>query len=709
MAVGSLSTSAAAQPEGLEQPAGPSVGLVVTSLQAVLGQGTVTGDAIAPTDLQFRALVENRGEVPLNKLEVVTVVHEPVTTRSDLRHALDRSQPDGFVTSTDTSVRDGGALEPGEVAGVEVTIPASEAGWSDDNAIYPVRIAVRRGIDVLDEVTTAVIHLATPPLEDLAVGSPDERGTVAGAFVWPLAAPPWRGPDGIYPIDVDEAITVGGRLDRLLRALETQPGAPVLLAVPAHLVEDLRDRADGFVEAGPDGTRTVGSTEPAAVRAANFLQRLQSVVHQVPFPPVTGAYADADVATLLQGPQPLPSLAADAATSGRARLRSLLGRDPDAATFLAGASFDAAAADLVPAEHLLLAWDGVEGPELDAHPDLPYPLRALNTANGRRVSASVADPYVSALVAAPATTHGHPIAIQRVMSETAMIHLARPSRIHPLLIMPPADWHPDPQVPGQLLAALRSASWVHLTTPTELLTRSTERAAAVLIPVPTRLDPAIAAALGRAKRELDALVASLPPEIVTVGGREPTALGDQLTRAASLWFTGPGISSAEALVEDVQSTIDEGFGTVTVPASAQVTLTSERGALPVTLQRNEGGPMTVRVTVSSRGNLRWPQRTQEVALTGTGTQTVSFDTLALGRGTFAVTVTVSDVTGTRVLDRSTLSVRSTAISRPALIAVGALVLLLLTWGAIRRRRPKRPALELVPTAPSEDHDGVRSR
>ncbi|MDX1621947.1 MAG: DUF6049 family protein, partial [Nitriliruptorales bacterium] len=169
----------------------------------------------------------------------------------------------------------------------------------------------------------------------------------------------------------------------------------------------------------------------------------------------------------------------------------------------------------------------------------------------------------------------------------------------------------------------------------------------------------------------------------------------------SLWFRGPDLPRATALLSDIATALDRRFGEVTVPASAQVTLTSERGALPVTLQRGEGGPLNVRVEVSSRGNLRWPQRSQEVALTGPGTQTVSFDTVALGRGTFNVTVRVTDLTGTRLLEQTNLSVRSTAISRPALIATAAVVVLLLIWGIFRRRRPKRPKLEVVRESPRE--------
>ncbi|MDX1658986.1 MAG: DUF6049 family protein [Nitriliruptorales bacterium] len=701
-AIVAVVTPAGAQPE-LDEPAGPSARLTVTQLEAVLGPGTVSGDVEAPEDLQLRALIENRGEAPLSNLELITVVHRPVTTRSDLRHALDRGQPEGFVTSSTVQIRDGGLLQPGEIAGAEVTIPGSAAGWAEEDAIYPVRIAVRRGFEVLDEVTTAVVHLATSPNDDLSTRQPEASGVVATVVVWPLATAPWRGPDGTYDRGVDAEIRLGGRLDRLLAALEEEAGAPVLLAPPAHLLEDLRDRADGFTERTADGPREVPADAPEAMLAAEFLARLQAVIERAPFPPVSGPYADADVAELAGGSAPLPSFAAEAATEGRQRLRQLTGRDPDGATYLGGGWLNAEALDLLPAEHLLLPWSAVQGPDLAANPDLPFPLRRLITPSGRRLSTVVADPYVTDDVASPMTAHGHPIAVQRVLAATAMIHLGQPSRIQPLLVFPPADWQPDPQVPAPLIRALRNATWLALTAPTEqLASASRPSGGATLADDGVGLGQGLEEALARAGRELEALVTSLPDEVTGIGDRNPDELEDQLLRAASVWFARSDQGRATLLVADVQQALDQRYGEVTVPASAQVTLTSERGALPVTLQRSEGGPITVRVTVSSRGNLRWPERTQEVALTGAGTQTVSFDTVALGRGTFTVTVRVTDATGTRLLDEADLSVRSTAISRPALLAIAGVVVILLIWGAVRRRRPKRPKLEVVPP-PEREH------
>lgn len=119
--------------------------------------------------------------------------------------------------------------------------------------------------------------------------------------------------------------------------------------------------------------------------------------------------------------------------------------------------------------------------------------------------------------------------------------------------------------------------------------------------------------------------------------------------------------------------------------SGTVTLTSDTGQIPVTLQRTRGGAIQVVVTVESQGRLLWPEgRRSEVLRLGEGhSQTVSFPTRALSTGTFPVTVRITDPDGTTVIGGTTLSVRSAAISGVALTGTGLLVAVLLLLGAFR--------------------------
>jgi len=681
------------------------VRLVVTAMTGVVGAG-VPGAADGvdpPEDVTFRLLVENRGDTDLDGLRIVVESWGRVDTRSEMRQALDGGEVTAEANSPlDLQLLDGGALIAGGVAGVEVTLDADRLGFDGSDATaHPVQISLVRGTQLLDQVRTAVVNLPEVPTAPLET-----------VLVWPLDDAPWRGPDGTYEPEVDAATRPGGRLDELVRAVEQHPEVSVTLAPAAHLLEDLRDRADGYrlaadaaddrpdPSAPPDPALLVTPDDPTAIAANAFLRRLRDVATASSIAPVAGPYADVSLAGLADGRDPLVALAGSAASDGRRRLQDLLDRRPDPGTFLATSPIDAAALDLVGADHLLVGYEQVRGPDLDASPtvDIPYALRRTTAPSGRPLFLTVGDPWMTRLLATLDTQHGPVVAAHRIVVETAMLQLRRPGVAgRPLLVLPPIGWDPPGRTAEEILTQLDAAPWIRLTDPAALLSRADRAPIAVQLAEPAAvLSDTLADALVAAEEALDAAVAALPDDGAEIQGRPRVELEEQLLRAPSAWYLGPGDDRAEALVRDVSETVDRAFGVVDVPDSARVTLTSERGTIPVTLRR-QGGPVTVKVTVDSQGGLAWPdgRTSPEVTLTEDGTQTVSFATRALSRGTFVVTVTVTDPTGERVLERTRLSVRSTAISGPALGVTGLIVALLLLRGLLRRQPAEKPDLRVV--------------
>jgi uncharacterized protein YfaS (alpha-2-macroglobulin family) len=126
-------------------------------------------------------------------------------------------------------------------------------------------------------------------------------------------------------------------------------------------------------------------------------------------------------------------------------------------------------------------------------------------------------------------------------------------------------------------------------------------------------------------------------------------------------------------------------------ATGPITLTSDQGSIPVTVQRSRGEAIKLSVEVTSPGHLTWPEgrRSETLELEPGGSQTVSFPTEARSTGTFPVTVRVTDPTGIHELGRSEMTVRSTAISGVALSLIGLVILVLLLLGALRRPEPRR--------------------
>jgi hypothetical protein len=284
-----------------------------------------------------------------------------------------------------------------------------------------------------------------------------------------------------------------------------------------------------------------------------------------------------------------------------------------------------------------------------------------------------------------------------VIAESALAYFEAPTAAgRTLLLMPPPTWHPSPGTADLLLEGLRAANWLTLSTPSDQIEHGQAGGELLeLAEVATEPFPGdLAALLDSAATGLRAATAALPDGANQLDGRSASELRDDLLRASSHWYR-EAAGEAESLVREVQRAIDATFGSVEV-ATGSVTLTSDTGQIPVTLQRSRGGPVTVAVEVASQGRLLWPEgrRSEPLVLEDGASQTVSFSTQARSTGTFPVTVRVTDPTGAHELARTRLSVRSTAISGPALSAIGGVILVLLLLGALRRR-DRRPRLEVV--------------
>lgn len=665
-------------------PPGPSGRLLVPDMTGVVST-TSRGEAGAA---DLRLLVSNDGSTPLDDLAVRMEVHDAVGSRSALRAALD----DGAVVTERlhaqrVEVRGGGRLRPGDVTGFTVTIEGQRAGWLRRGGVYPVRLSLVHDDGTLDELVTAVVSVSRPPPSRLLT-----------TVVWPLTDEPWRLPDGSYPPHVGEVVAPDGRLDRILGAVEQHPEARVLLAPAVHLLEDLGDRADGFrTRRGEGTTQRVGPDAEAARRARGFRERVADVAQDLPLAPVASPYADVVLPWLVEGDAPLPRLAGTAVAEGRRRLSDLAGRPADGATTLVWDRLTPGALDVLSGTHLLLPYGHVRGPDVAEDPsaDVPPPLRTLRSAAGRTVTATVADPFVTATLTEPPDHHGLGPAVQRTLAATAMIHFEAPGRSgRPLLVLPPADWAPPPGFAPALLRGLREAPWLQLTTPDAATVGDAPPTARLAAPEPGP-PTELRRRLARARARLRTVGAATPGD-GELGGRGRRELADQLMRAASGWIHTRDGTEADRLVAGVEDAVRRAVGTVAIPVAAGITLTSERGEIPVTVQRTEGGPLRVRLSVRSGVGLDWPEGREAgpVTLRPGSSETVSFAVQAVSRGRVPVTVTVTDPSGRLQLGRARLAVRSTAIGTPALATVATVVLILLVVGVLRNR-PRRPRLEVV--------------
>lgn len=632
-------------------------------------------DAAAP-DLTVRALVENRGAEVLDDLTLLVEVFAAVSSRSELHQALDRGTP--ATAFLDAERADLEPLAPREVGAAEITVPGPAIGWGADG-VHPVRITVVQGREALDEVTSAAIL--------------DRIGTPLRVVVgWPLDAPPTRGPGGVHPATSVTDAAHGGRLERLVWALESAPDLRVQPLLGGHLFEDLTDLADGFLLEGASGATRVAEDDSRSLAAAELLERVRGVL-DARAAPLASPYADADLAGLAA--QDLAVEGVQHITSGRQRLERTLGTRPvsDALWATAPLTTNAVRDVIGPARinTLVLSWSQLHA---DLPARTPAPVRSL-LAGGNVIAAVVGDPWFEQLLAALPTGHGPHVAAQRVLAETAMVHLERPfDRARGLVLLPPPLWDPDPRAASEVLTALAGATWLEPVSVEALVVARTQPATrGNLVAVDGRLTSESARSLKTARDQLGILQETLADPGTGVGARAWRDLDTQLLRAASFWLADG--SGSRRLVDDVAATIAGGFGTVDLAKGASVTLTAEEGTIPVSLSRPEGAGIRVLVEVES-SKLDFPQgRVQEVTLDAGGKRTISFPTVAHASGRIPVTVRVVTPRGGLVLDATTVVVRSSHVSSTALAVLGAVLAGLLLWWLLRRRRPRPPRLRVV--------------
>ncbi len=668
--------------------------LIVARFTGVVGPGSVPSGASAPQDVFLRLLVEHAGDDTVEDVEVVVETFGRATSRGSLQLALD----DGVVTGPRTveshPVRDG-SVEPGDVAAVDVFLPVSQVVQGARSGVYPIQVTLTRGTTVLDRFVTAVVHLEEPALNPLDA-----------VVVWPIDAAPWTTPDADRTT-FDSELAPGGRIDDLVRGLEAAPSSGVVAAVTPHLLDALVRRADGLPEV--DGGAATASddaetTDRAAVQAADLLARIRSVLADLPNAPVAGPYASADLDALVDAGPQMIGIAGELASDGPRRVTGLTGRATQPGTVLPRVALSPRSLDVLAGEHLLLSYEDVAGPDLELGTDLPYPVQRLRAPSGRILTASIADPHVSGQVAQPRLDHGTPLAVQRVLAETALIHFEAPGVAdRPLLVLPPPDWDPGARFARDLAQALSRSPWLRLS-PGDSHARTVvgDLREAVLPEQAPHLPTDLVREVGTTLTAVAAIAASRPEGAATIDGRSVADLDDQLRRSTSSWFIArPDIP--RQMIDDVAATVERSYGTIQVPTGDSVTLLSEQGKIPVTLRRESGDAIDVEVEVRSRGALTWPQGpVQQRRLVPGATQTLSFDVIARSRGDIPVEVIVRDVAGARILADATIRVRSTFVSRPALIATATVVVLLLLLGRWRRRPSRRPPDDDPAATPAAD-------
>lgn len=529
----------------------------------------------------------------------------------------------------------------------------------------------------------------------VALDPAQQRAGLEVSWVWPFGVDAPRRPDGSISSGLRQAVSPEGRLAQMTTALAAVPSVPVTLAPRPATLDAWADFGAAAVTAPTSTSTPEGSADPLVV-AAQALAQLRSQAASATRQVLAGTYARVSVPGLAAGG--LEEEVTAQLAEGADVLRATLGIRPDPRTYLAGASLDGDALSV-------LRKGGVDRLVVDRQVLTPVfeqltPARPFEIESGGRSFLSASgDPVLGELLGPPenAAERGRSDAdaAQRFLAGLTVVSLEAPSEARGVVVVPPGNWRPSAALLTGVLAGLVDHPALDAVTLDaffqEVAPAGGELASRTLeLRRPGRLRLS-AAAVHRA-RERIASVATMLPQ----GAAQPMDAGRRLLLAEAEPFQRRDADpSASDYLAGVDGIITSVLGAVRLPETPAVTLTAQRGRVPITLVNDFGAPLRVEVRFSSDKLLFPDGAVHDLELPPRST-TERFTVETRTSGSFPMLVEVTSPDGKLVVGSFEMNIRSTAVSGVALtITIGAGVFLVGWWGNhIRKaRRVRRQDVE----------------
>ncbi len=357
-------------------------------------------------------------------------------------------------------------------------------------------------------------------------------------------------------------------------------------------------------------------------------------------------------------------------------------QSPGSGAWIAGDGVDAATlAQLETEGYNQLVVPSTSVPEAPTNGSAAVPFE-LSPQTGAPVPTIAADADLSARFTADP---GNPVlASSQLVAELAQIYFEKPNDTAPRVVaaVAPDGWADDPTFVDALLGALDGNPVVEPVTTAALFTAVSTSpchgtchsvAAATGAGLPT-------VAIQTQRQRIAGLVASTS----TPAARAVTTQLGDLVLAGESDRLRPAQQSL--VLHNTDLAVKAQFAQLQVAGDQSITLTSQRGRVPVTIISSAPYPVTATLTLSSDKLLFPDGQTQSVTLhSNTNNFYVNVETRA--SGLFKVGVTLYSPTGGVVLSSGQVSVRSTATSVVGIIlSVGAVLVLVVWWLRTSRKR-----------------------
>ena len=578
------------------------------------------------------------------------VVHDRLVTRGDFTDTLDgdlggtKSQPPGHPLTE---------LNRGTDGTYELTVTVTVGGGTDgislpEDGVYPVQLLVT---DASGNVLTSLVTylLLLPP-------TADKFPPLGVAVVMEIGGPPGLKPDGT--VQPDDA-TIGHVNDRI-KALEQAPNVPLTVAA----VPETLDTLAGWGEPG-----------------VNTLDRLRRAVGTREV--LSRPYVDLDLDSLVAAgllPQTAPE-----AMAGAQVLRERL-REPLEQTWLTGPTVGDAEVNALRdlgISRVVMPESAVEG--LADPPEGPVPVGPVDLTDGGPLAAVSDDALASRLLGDDGA-----LDVQRFLAELTMIQLSRPSITdRAVVVRIPEDAPVDPEVLGRALEALTGGA-------TQAISMSEYFA---LTPVGGEEPVVIDRTADEAVTDLRSLTRPLENAQRAVSGLAATL--DNRTTIQSLHRSllislGADLTMAQrrAYIGRVGAVVGRVADGVNAPPDFTITLTARTGTIPLTIENRTNQTVSVDVLLQS-SQLEFPDGDQMNDVdVPVGGRRIDLKVRTRTSGAFPLHITLASPDRNVVYDRTTFTIRSTAVSGVGLVlSVGAGAFLLIWWA--RHWRTARRSRRLV--------------
>ena len=650
------------------------------------------GDALG-----IRLRVGNEGPASLEGFRLQVRVYEPARSRSALHTTFEADPPgierSSFPVDLDLSVAAGTSTVVTIDEPVGTLASLTSTGIS---GVYPLTVTITdgEGIAALDSLTTQLLYFPT-----------DVEVPLNLVPVWLLADYPSRAQRGLFEVDpnsgaaaLEDAVGDGGWLAGVIDALSTRAGGDLRygLAPMGRLVDELADMADGYRRFHDGEIRTVAPEREGAASAAATLDGLRSLLGNDSVQPILTAYALADLPFLGELEATTTQLSAAESvydevlgiSPGRAWILPAAGR-MDEPTLDRLRSADAAASTFVSA-------DSLEPPAIDATAACAEvisggtyncPVRLDTTSGGSRAYPLDRElqQRFGALVAAPADRG----ALQRLLAETAMIWAelpGTPDRVVALVV--PPLWHPPPGVAERFVRAIAGAPWLRSRTPAgglHLGIGAADRDLVAAAPdIRSAPDDDYLDEVDEAAQVVTSYSQMDPPE-----GLVRRLDRDVLVAQSRLWWgDDAGLATGVAFATDARAEVEREFAKISVLSQENITLTSQRGEIPLNLVNGTDYDISAEISIESFDrDITLGESTIESTFPP-GATFLPVTATARASGVFPIRIRVLTPDGLTV-DETTVSIRSTEFNEIALgITVGALAFLVMFYAfrGVGRRR-----------------------